>query len=223
MTKAPYRKRAINIDDVFNNLTVIAESSRTSGGHEVFLCKCVCGAEKLIRKSNLGVVIGCGCVRKKYAPKTVKPSVIIENGAVYHDWTVIEPSTQKDLKGEAYYLCECACGNKRDVRKSSLGKVQGCGCARKKNGEITLTRTRVERPVKRPIKETKKEKAVRQSKVVATLESLTGSAGGNNDLEPIYHVPPTRKTAKGDARAKLDDLLAERELARELAALDYDY
>lgn len=220
--RAPYRKLKINIGDVFNNLTVIAESTRTSGGHEMYMCRCVCGVEKLIRKNNLGVVIGCGCVRKKYKPKlSVKPTRVISIGDVFHDWTVLNPSEKTDDKGEVYFLCQCVCGVKRSVRKSTLGKAQGCGCSRKRNGEISLTRRKTNIPTKRPEKETGEQLAARRKKVSDTLESLGDSAGG--ELEPIYNVPPARKTGRGNARAQIERLLADRELQKHLDSLDYDF
>lgn len=220
--RAPYRKLKIKVGDVFKNLTVIAESTRTSGGHEMYMCRCVCGVEKLIRKNNLDVVIGCGCVRKKYRPKQrVQPTRVINDGDVFHDWTVLNQSDKTDDKGEIYFLCKCVCGVKRSVRKSSLGKAQGCGCSRKKNGEISLTRRKTNIPTKRPEKETNEQIQERKKKVTDTLEGLVDSAGG--DLEPIYNVPPARLTSRGNARAQIESLLAERKLQRELDELEYNF
>lgn len=220
--RAPYRKLKISIGDVFNNLTVIAESTRTSGGHEMYMCRCVCGVEKLIRKNNLGVVFGCGCVRKPRQSKgQVKITRVINDGDVFHDWTVLKRSIKTDEKGEVYFYCQCACGVKRNVRKSSLGKAQGCGCSRKKNGEISIVRRRTNIPTKRPEKETNEQIQERKKKVTDTLESLVDSAGG--DLEPIYNVPPARLTSRGNARAQIESLLADRKLQRELDDLEYNF
>lgn len=215
--RAPYTKQVVTTGDTFNNLTVIGEPTRNNSGHVMYPCRCVCGTEKYIRKGNLGVVLGCGCVRKKYKPKTVKPTRVINDGDVFHDWTVIGKSKKIDDKGEIYFECRCVCGTKRAVRKSSLGKAQGCGCIRKKEGGITVAKI----PTKRPKKETKQELVERKRKVSKTLESLVD--GETDTLNSAYHLPPIRKTKKGEARAKLDELMAERALKRELDALDYNY
>lgn len=65
----------INIGAKFNNFTVIAVLAKRDGNGEfMYQCKCICGAERDVRKSNLGKVLGCGCVRATYKPRTTKPS-----------------------------------------------------------------------------------------------------------------------------------------------------
>jgi hypothetical protein len=61
----------INDGDVFNNWTVIKEQPRVDG-KQVFMCKCVCGVRKDVRKCNLGNVTGCGCERSAYKARTYK-------------------------------------------------------------------------------------------------------------------------------------------------------
>lgn len=214
MAKSVYRKIKVNVGDVFNNLTVLGGESRNNAGHVMYLCRCICGTKKHIRRGNLGVVVGCGCVRKRGVDRSARPTRIINIGDVFHDWTVLSVSSKLDDKGEAYFNCQCKCGTKRPVRKSSLGKAQGCGCIRKKEAAIVVSKT----PTRNPEPETKKQKKVRQKKVVDTLESLA-ELGGSDEMS--YSIPKSGKGSK--ARQQVESLLEERRLARELAELELDY
>ncbi len=65
-------KIQITAGDVFNNWTVLSEEACG----QYFLCRCICGTERSVKKGNLGKVTGCGCVRKSYqasnTPRKVK-------------------------------------------------------------------------------------------------------------------------------------------------------
>ena len=66
----------ISAGDVFNNWTVLSQESPNENGEQYFLCLCICGTQRPVRKGNLGKVTGCGCVRKSYkasnTPRKVK-------------------------------------------------------------------------------------------------------------------------------------------------------
>jgi len=55
----------IEIGQSFNNLTVIANGVKDENYHTFYLCRCIRGTQKKVRKDNLGKVTGCGCKRKK--------------------------------------------------------------------------------------------------------------------------------------------------------------
>jgi len=57
------RKIDIPIGTTFGNLVVISEVGEDSK----YLCRCVCGAEKIVRSGELryGKTLSCGCLRKK--------------------------------------------------------------------------------------------------------------------------------------------------------------
>tara|TARA_B100001059_G_scaffold1670_1_gene1422 strand:+ start:2769 stop:3098 length:330 start_codon:yes stop_codon:yes gene_type:complete len=59
----------VKAGDVFNNWTVLNEDRRNRGVQH-FMCKCVCGTTRVVRKDNLGLVQGCGCERKTYKART---------------------------------------------------------------------------------------------------------------------------------------------------------
>lgn len=54
----------------FNNWTVLSSAGTDERNNKVYNCQCVCGTIRKVRKSNLGKVTGCGCVRQAYAPRT---------------------------------------------------------------------------------------------------------------------------------------------------------
>lgn len=66
----------VSAGDVFNNWTVLSQESPNENGEQYFLCLCICGTQRPVRKGNLGKVTGCGCTRKKYqasnTPRKVK-------------------------------------------------------------------------------------------------------------------------------------------------------
>lgn len=61
---------------------------------------------------------------------------MIEIGKTYNAWTVIQDlGTRKVGKSTRhFYLCECVCGTRKEVRSDNLtsGHSNGCGCLRKK-------------------------------------------------------------------------------------------
>ena len=61
----------VKAGDVFNNWTVLNENRRNRGVQH-FMCKCVCGTTRVVRKDNLGLVQGCGCDRKAYKARTAE-------------------------------------------------------------------------------------------------------------------------------------------------------
>lgn len=68
-------KGLVSAGEVFNNWTVISEAERDTKRAQQFLCKCICGTQRVVKKCNLGNVTGCGCVRatpKPYKARAAK-------------------------------------------------------------------------------------------------------------------------------------------------------
>ena len=57
----------------------------------------------------------------------------VEIGQKYGQLTVIEKAPSRN--GRGYWLCQCDCGNKKEIRSDALkeGGTQSCGCLHKKN------------------------------------------------------------------------------------------
>lgn len=53
---------------VFNNYTIKSVSKKIGSRGEIYYkCSCSCGAVRVVRESNLGVIRGCGCARNESA------------------------------------------------------------------------------------------------------------------------------------------------------------
>lgn len=52
-------------NQVFNRMTILSHQGKNSTGQSLWLCKCVCGTEKIVAAHHLksGNVQSCGCIR----------------------------------------------------------------------------------------------------------------------------------------------------------------
>jgi len=114
---------------IFGKLTVIerAENYISPKGQTLtqWLCQCDCNGEnnlKIISNSNLksGRVKSCGCL-----PKPIIDLI----GQQFGRLTVIK-RVKQDKWRDSIWLCECNCGNKKEVTGVHLksGRTQSCGC-----------------------------------------------------------------------------------------------
>jgi len=125
-------KRQINIGDMYDRLTVIADlgiketisSKGNSCARRTYLCRCKCGNEIEITGVRIGRnVKSCGCLRRENREKPIK------EGSRYGRLTV---KTRVDsVKGRGHqYLCACDCGGEKIVASGDLrgNYVRSCGC-----------------------------------------------------------------------------------------------
>lgn len=115
----------------FNKLTVIREHGRDKSGRLIYLCRCDCGNETIVNRSNImtGCTKSCGCLRRDRTKDI--------SGNKYNLLTVIEKHSVVD--NVHYYKCDCDCGTKGVIvsRKSLVsGNTKSCGCLRKKANRI---------------------------------------------------------------------------------------
>lgn len=110
---------------VFGNLTVLMEAEPQGQGRW-YLCRCICGNEKVIPGKSLtsGNTKSCGCLGKR-SP--------IETGTRFGRLVVIESVGGEGKAGGELYRCRCDCGNECIKPKNQLlqGGVKSCGCIRK--------------------------------------------------------------------------------------------
>ena len=59
-------KNQLSTGEQFNNWTVLSFAGTNKKHEQLYNCQCICGTIRTVRKGNLGVAIGCGCVRKTY-------------------------------------------------------------------------------------------------------------------------------------------------------------
>ena len=125
---------------VFNRLTVIKRSDFTKKKHVYWDCLCICGAEVSVEGSSLksGNTESCGCLSKERASQThLKPLT----GKVFGRLVVTGRAPVRDGDDGSFWECECVCGNRSRVARSSLinEKTTSCGCLRDERVSQTHT------------------------------------------------------------------------------------
>ena len=121
----------------FGRLTVLERDLEKTGGAAYWICKCDCGTIKSIRGANLTTSTNptrsCGCLAKEI--NSQKIDMTSQIGKKFGRLTVKERDLSKQIGHgtNAYWICECECGNITSVPTCSLknGQTQSCGCLHK--------------------------------------------------------------------------------------------
>jgi hypothetical protein len=120
----------------FGHLTVIEDSGERVYRAIMWKCKCDCGNEKNISTSCLqsGHAKSCGsdnCPYHHYYEDLT--------GQKFGKLTAIKPTSMKDGT-HMYWLCQCECGNIKEVASGHLkkGAIQSCGCITTSIGEANI-------------------------------------------------------------------------------------
>lgn len=111
----------------FGYLTVLAPTEERQGNSIVWKCQCDCGNICYIPTGNLsrGHTKSCGCSTYIMSGEKLRLKLI---GKKFGKLTVIEELPSENL--ESRWLCQCDCGNKKEVVGWHLTKgiVNSCGC-----------------------------------------------------------------------------------------------
>lgn len=114
----------------FGKWLVLARADKNKNESQMFLCRCECGTEKLVRGAHLraGDSKNCGCINRK----------IVLSGKRFGRLVVIKQDEGKHHK--PHWLCRCDCGVEIIVSGSHLrgGITQSCGCLR---SEVLIERS----------------------------------------------------------------------------------
>lgn len=124
------------VGKVYGHLTVI-KSAGFFNNHEHFLCKCVCGREKVIDYYKLvsGHTSSCGSNIHK-----IKNDL---SGMKFGRLTVIRPLSIKGSDG-AMWECICECGNTCIKNGHDLFTgTKSCGCLKNERNERTESKVRL--------------------------------------------------------------------------------
>lgn len=117
----------------FGKLTAL-KRVESRNGRLYYLFKCDCGNEKIISKESVveGKTKSCGCLIHNHSANYKDIT-----GKRFGRLTVIK---YHHSKTNAYWLCQCDCGNTTIVNGSSLcsGMTSSCGC---KSREMTIKRS----------------------------------------------------------------------------------
>ena len=115
----------------FSRWTVIAEAGRSKDRMILYLCKCDCGIEKIVKSKVLrsGESRSCGCYNKEQVRKALATVKINDR---YGRLTVIRYS-RSNGKRASLWLCKCDCGKELEVTTNHLttGNTKSCGCLHK--------------------------------------------------------------------------------------------
>lgn len=118
----------------FEKLTVVSREenyiSKNGKKHSMWLCRCECGNEKIVRGDKLksGKCTDCGCQKENKLKENYKRLYDI-TGRKINMLTVLERvGSNKNQK--ALYKCKCDCGNIKIMTAGDLksGRVISCGC-----------------------------------------------------------------------------------------------
>lgn len=123
----------------FGLLTVVNRAPNKNN-RTMWHCRCECGNECDIRTDQLtrGVTKSCGCLHSQQAKSTGQNNKKDLTGQTFGLLTVLYELPERE-NGKILWMCQCACGNTRIVRGTSLtsGNTQSCGCI-KSRGEAEI-------------------------------------------------------------------------------------
>ena len=118
----------------FGHLTVIEDTGKRLHRSIIWKCKCDCGNEHEVTSNNLngGQVNSCG---KHPYHKTYENL----KGQRFGKLIAMYPTSMKDGP-HMYWVCQCDCGNQKEVASNHLkkGDIQSCGCIKTSIGEMNI-------------------------------------------------------------------------------------
>ena len=120
----------------FGHLTVLEDTGKRLHRSIIWKCQCDCGNIHTATSNNLngGNINSCG---KKECPyhQTYKNL----KGQKFGKLTPLYPTFKKD-GNHMYWMCQCDCGNTKEVASNHLqrGSVQSCGCIKTSIGESNI-------------------------------------------------------------------------------------
>lgn len=145
---------SVEIGDVYNELTVIAEDTKREEEYwnkypkrkhqKFYICKCSCGKEKSVNVYQMvnGICKSCGHLHRDSALGKALKNL---QGMRFNDLTVISLDESKPRGGgkHAYWICKCEkCDNTKSIRSSELidGSAVDCGCEASKRSSEKLSK-----------------------------------------------------------------------------------
>jgi hypothetical protein len=112
---------------VFGRLRVLEHSGRNAHGDNLWCCRCTCGADTVVKATNLlrGLTKSCGCLATGLVRRDA-------TGERYHRLTVVE-YLGRDSHRTSIYRCVCDCGTevRANINHLRRGKIKSCGCLKR--------------------------------------------------------------------------------------------
>lgn len=131
------KNKEIKAGDTFGKLTAIKRAKDKFTGKnnhlvKMWKCQCRCGKTKTFSERSLlnGDARSCGCAQYTQPIKSVKYGTRFGNLTVIKDLGMIEKKYKNKTKRIHYCLCQCDCGNTKEVPLKGLkdGTTKTCGC-----------------------------------------------------------------------------------------------
>lgn len=125
----PYPKRYDITEQVFDDLTALFRVDVNSyQGCALWLCKCICGNEIIVRATDLrsGHTKSCGCTANKRRSEALSKE--LQPGDKFGRYIVLYKEPKIGHGG--LYRCRCECGTEKTIPRQTLldGRVVSCGC-----------------------------------------------------------------------------------------------
>lgn len=123
----------------FGRLTVVKMSNVRKNNQICWDCICDCGTYvEAVRRGGLrsGQTTSCGCYNKERQKQAVMKDL---TGQRFGKLVAIKPLETR-AGGEVIWLCQCDCGNTKEVRMRNLvrGATYSCGCLKQSYGEYKI-------------------------------------------------------------------------------------
>lgn len=103
-------------------------------------CICDCGNYIVVEINSLtmGNTKSCGCLQKESRGKSTIHNLV---GQTFGMLTVVEKTSKRTKTGNVIWLCQCECGNYKEVSGTHLlgGDTTSCGCINSK-GEAKIAK-----------------------------------------------------------------------------------
>lgn len=100
-----------------------------------WICQCDCGNIVSVDGAHLkeGLTQSCGCIKRNL----YNEQIIDITGQKFDMLTVLSCSNKKTPNGTYYWICQCECGNIKEISGHALRahEVISCGCLKRSNGE----------------------------------------------------------------------------------------
>jgi hypothetical protein len=106
----------------FKNFTVLEIAAKDARNRTYFLCKCVCGSERQIRKDNLGKIRDCGCRNAAKGKTPWRGENRTTSAALKHAVAVVE-NAGGALEKTVASTASAACALKKAVKANATARL----------------------------------------------------------------------------------------------------